>query len=336
MKTEKMHDRAQLFGKEFLHNYARSRRAGAWFFAALFLLFLAAAQFLTYFLAQRAGHSSVNAGILAAVPFIGPAALCVQTAMAGGAFLSPAFFRPLILLGALLPSVLFLFLGAHFHDLRVRALCVLAEREEAAAMLAEKQAARQRIAAAPASVIVRPGAAKAAPTSLKTPVSSFPEPVSESQPEETVPFTPKKAEETPASSTEKGCGSPSAVSGQREAEPPVVPAIKAPPLPAATAAVRTERAAEKESKTAAGAAARGAVPLRAPERAAVSAETTSAVAGSEASALSGAEGMRRTEKARDTIPDTDKKTPPVSPSLQKAEEEYTRAMQDVLAFLNKK
>ena len=125
MTMEKLRDRAQQFGGDFLHNYARSRRAAAWVSAVLFVLFLGAAQFLSYEIALRAEYAEKNALILAAVPFAGPVALGVQCAMTGGA---ASLFRALFLLGALAPATVFLLLGTHFHDLRKRALCVQAER----------------------------------------------------------------------------------------------------------------------------------------------------------------------------------------------------------------
>ena len=249
MKTETMNDRAQLFGRDYLLRYARSRRAAAWVLAGFCLLFLAAAQVLTWFVARRAGHADWAAVVLAAVPFVGPAVLCVQTAIAGG---GTEFLRPLALFGALLPAVLFLLLGAHCHDLRKRALCVLAERDEAAAALAQRQAAKKRIAAAPVSVIVRPGADAAAPL-------------------------PAKA--TPAA-REEAAPRPAAV---RPAAAPARPADSRPAESARPAAVKP-----------------------------ASSVLTAAAEGGKAESGS------------------------VPSPLQKAQEEYNRAMQDVLAFLKKK
>ena len=83
MNTERLNDKAQLFGSAFLHNYARSRKIAARLFAVLCVFFFAAAHVLTYFLAQAAGHSWNNAVILTAVPFAGPAAFCLQLLLAG-------------------------------------------------------------------------------------------------------------------------------------------------------------------------------------------------------------------------------------------------------------
>ncbi len=327
MNTETMNDRAQLFGKEYLEKYARSRRAAGVVMAVLCVLFLAAAQAFTYVIAQRAGLAGTNAAILAALPFVGPAFLCVETAMAGWGEIvrlevfSPEFLRPLLLLCARVLSVLFLFLGAHCHDLRRRALGVLAERQEAEARLAEKQAARQKLASASAPVVIRPGAAKPVPADAAEPSAAA--------------SLGAEMSRKPAASPAGKSGAPAAPAGP---EPGKRPAAAVQPTPAAG------RGQEAPAPSEAGKAVPVSMPPRAP-----SASPAAPMAGGRPDGK--AENAVRPAAAGSAVPpsrpassvpaaDDHGQAPQAGrtpdPSLQKAEEEYNRAMQDVLAFLNKK
>ena len=324
MNTETMNDRAQLFGKEYLEKYARSRRVAGIVMAVLCVLFLAVAQAFTYVIAQRAGLAGTNAAILAAVPFVGPAFLCVETAMAGWGEIvrlevfSPEFLRPLLLLCALVLSVLFLFLGAHCHDLRRRALGVLAERQEAEALLAEKQAARQKLAAASTPIVIRPGAAKPDPAYAAEPAAA----------------TASGAGMTPAPAVPSAGKSeaPAAPAGSESGKRPAAAAVQPSPdvrtvreVPVPSGAGKTAEALMPPQAPSASPAARpaGEQPMGKVENAA---RPVSAVPSGAPSRPAAAADRGQTPQAGRT-PDS---------SLQKAEEEYNRAMQDVLAFLNKK
>lgn len=308
MTMEKLRDRAQLFGGDFLHNYARSRRAGAWVFAALFVLFLGAAQFLSYEIALRAGYAERNALILAAVPFAGPVALGVQCAMTGGA---ASLFRALFLLGALAPATVFLLLGAHFHDLRKRALCVQAEREEAAAQRAESSD-RLVSMAAPSlpgqpPVILRPGTGPA-PLLKK---EAAPVPARAAAAPSTAPQRPAVFEKAASPSS----GVIPASSKAAEVRPVVLPVSRttektAPPARPAPVIMEQLRAAAVSPA--------GPAKASVPETAKVPAGMASRPAASSA-------------RSAPSAP-----SPSGGASLQKAEEEYQRAMQDVWALLQKK
>ncbi|HIZ19642.1 MAG TPA: hypothetical protein H9674_02150 [Firmicutes bacterium] len=329
MNTETMNDRAQLFGKEYLEKYARSRRVAGIVMAVLCVLFLAVAQAFTYVIAQRAGLAGTNAAILAAVPFVGPAFLCVETAMAGWGEIvrlevfSPEFLRPLLLLCALVLSVLFLFLGAHCHDLRRRALGVLAERQEAEALLAEKQAARQKLAAASTPIVIRPGAAKPDLAYAAEPAAAA---------SSGAGMTPAPAVPSAGKSE-----APAAPAGSESGKRPAAAAVQPSPdvrtvreVPVPSGAGKTAAASMPPQAPSASPAARpaGEQPMGKAENAArpVSAVPSGAPSRPAASVPAAAADRGQTPQAGRT-PDS---------SLQKAEEEYNRAMQDVLAFLNKK
>lgn len=324
MNTETMNDRAQLFGKEYLEKYARSRRVAGIVMAVLCVLFLAVSQAFTYVIAQRAGLAGTNAAILAAVPFVGPAFLCAETAMEGWGEIvrlevfSPEFLRPLLLLCALALSALFLFLGAHCHDLRRRALGVLAERQEAEALLAEKQAARQKLAAVSAPVVIRPGAAKPDPAYAAEPAAAA---------SSGAGMTPAPAVPSAGKSE-----APAAPAGPESGKRPAAAAVQPSPdvrtvreVPVPSGAGKTAAALMPPQAPSASPAARpaGEQPMGKAENAA---RPVSAVPSGAPSRPAAAADRGQTPQAGRT-PDS---------SLQKAEEEYNRVMQDVLAFLNKK
>lgn len=339
MNTERLNDKAQLFGSAFLHNYARSRKIAARLFAVLCVFFLAAAHVLTYFLAQAAGHSWNNAVILTAVPFVGPAAFCLQLLLAG----EMSSLYPAYLLGALLPAVAFLLLGAHFHDLSRRALCVLAEREEAAAALAEKQAARERQAAAASPVILRPGTS-GAPAAGGIPLSAAmaaPSP-SAAPKEPAMAAAPAGAKPVPAASPAMH-GTPGGDKAETNAAPPEKAAQRQPvsSVPSRPAAVPKSPASPAGSAPAkAEAAAVSAVARPVPADAAKpAADAGMKAAPAASSAPIPAAGARPSQSAGTAAPGKIEKGEEAGeePSaMRKVEEEYARAMQDVLAFLHKK
>lgn len=305
MTMEKLRDRAQQFGGDFLHNYARSRRAAAWVFAVLFVLFLGAAQFLSYEIALRAEYAEKNALILAAVPFAGPVALGVQCAMTGGA---ASLFRALFLLGALAPATVFLLLGTHFHDLRKRALCVQAEREEAAAQRAESSD-RLFSMAAPSlpgqpPVILRPGTGPA--PLLKKEAAPVPARAA------AAPSTAPQRPEVFAKAASPSAPAPVSVRPEAPAARPVVlPVSRTTEKTAPPAPVITEQPRAVVSPA-------GPAKASVPETAKVPAGMASRPAASSAPSAPSAS------------------SPSGGASLQKAEEEYQRAMQDVWALLQKK
>lgn len=308
MTMEKLRDRAQQFGGDFLHNYARSRRAAAWVFAVLFVLFLGAAQFLSYEIALRAEYAEKNALILAAVPFAGPVALGVQCAMTGGA---ASLFRALFLLGALAPATVFLLLGTHFHDLRKRALCVQAEREEAAAQRAESSD-RLFSMAAPSlpgqpPVILRPGTGHA--PLLKKEAAPVPARAA------AAPSTAPQRPEVFAKAASPSAPAPVSVRPEAPAARPVVlPVSRTTEKTAPPAPVITEQPRAVVSPA-------GPAKASVPETAKVPAGMASRPAASSAPSAPSAPSAS---------------SPSGGASLQKAEEEYQRAMQDVWALLQKK
>lgn len=342
MNTERLNDKAQLFGSAFLHNYARSRKIAARLFAVLCVFFLAAAHVLTYFPAQAAGHSWNNAVILTAVPFVGPAAFCLQLLLAG----EMSSLYPVYLLGALLPAVVFLLLGAHFHDLSRRALCVLAEREEAAAALAEKQAARERQAAAASPVILRPGTS-GAPAAGGLPLSAAmaaPSP-SAAPKEPAMAAAPAGAKPVPASSPAVPAmhGTPGEGKAETNAAPPEKaaqrqPASSVPSRPAAVTNPPASPAGSASAKAEAAAVSAVARPVPA-DAARPAADAGVKAAPAASSAPIPAAGARPSQSAGTAAPGKIEKGEEAGeePSaLRKVEEEYARAMQDVLAFLHKK
>lgn len=308
MTMEKLRDRAQQFGGDFLHNYARSRRAAAWVSAVLFVLFLGAAQFLSYEIALRAEYAEKNALILAAVPFAGPVALGVQCAMTGGA---ASLFRALFLLGALAPATVFLLLGTHFHDLRKRALCVQAEREEAAAQRAESSD-RLFSMAAPSlpgqpPVILRPGTGPA--PLLKKEAAPVPARAA------AAPSTAPQRPEVFAKAASPSAPAPVSVRPEAPAARPVVlPVSRTTEKTAPPAPVITEQPRAVVSPA-------GPAKASVPETAKVPAGMASRPAASSAHSAPSAPSAS---------------SPSGGASLQKAEEEYQRAMQDVWALLQKK
>lgn len=306
MTMEKLRDRAQQFGGDFLHNYARSHRAAAWVSAVLFVLFLGAAQFLSYEIALRAEYAEKNALILAAVPFAGPVALGVQCAMTGGA---ASLFRALFLLGALAPATVFLLLGTHFHDLRKRALCVQAEREEAAAQRAESSD-RLFSMAAPSlpgqpPVILRPGTGPA--PLLKKEAAPVPARAA------AAPSTAPQRPEVFAKAASPSAPAPVSVRPEAPAARPVVlPVSRTTEKTAPPAPVITEQP-------------RAVVSPAGPAKASVP-ETAKVPAGM----------ASRAHSAPSAPSAPSASSPSGGASLQKAEEEYQRAMQDVWALLQKK
>ncbi len=314
MTMEKLRDRAQQFGGDFLHNYARSRRAAAWVSAVLFVLFLGAAQFLSYEIALLAEYAEKNALILAAVPFAGPVALGVQCAMTGGA---ASLFRALFLLGALARATVFLLLGTHFHDLRKRALCVQAEREEAAAQRAESSD-RLFSMAAPSlpgqpPVILRPGTGPA--PLLKKEAAPVPARAA------AAPSTAPQRPEVFAKAASPSAPAPVSVRPEAPAARPVVLPVsrtteKTAP-PARPAPVITEQPRAVVSPA-------GPAKASVPETAKVPAGMASRPAASSAPSAHSAPSAPSAS------------SPSGGASLQKAEEEYQRAMQDVWALLQKK
>lgn len=304
MTMEKLRDRAQQFGGDFLHNYARSRRAAAWVFAVLFVLSLGAAQFLSYEIALWAGYAERNALILAAVPFAGPVALGVQCAMTSGA---ASLSRALFLLGALAPATVFLLLGAHFHDLWKRALCVQAERKEAAAQRTESSD-RLFSMTAPSlpgqpPVILRPGTGPA-PLLKK---EAVPAPARAATASSTAPQRP----EVFAKASSPSAPAPVSVRPEAPAARPVV-------LPVSRTTEKAASPVITEQPRAAAVSPAGPAKASVSETAKVPAGMASRPAASSAHSASSAP------------------SPSGDASLQKAEEEYQRAMQDVWALLQKK
>lgn len=324
MTTEKLHDRARLFGVGYLKNYARSRRAAAWVFAALFFLFLGAAQFLTYGIALREEYPWKNAVVLAAVPFVGPVVLGVQCVMADG---MDNLRRALLLLGAVAPSVLFLLLGAHFHDLRKRALCVQAEREEDALLRAEPV---DRLSPPPAlpgqpPVILRPGAGpvpvlkrEAASGAVQTVSGAMPAAVPTRA--EAVPV--QLAKSVPPAEPSEASASKDGASAVPDTLPEKAPAARTAALPVSQMGGKARTVEIPAAEAYPAGAARSSV------------SGTAGLTAATSSHSSTSSGVSRPSPALSV-----KSVSPASSgdaSLQKAEEEYKRAMQDVWALLQKK